>query len=543
MPTLTAAKPGPHRGRAEVKSLRVVLIHPPTITAPRSLSYYGAMPPLGLAYIAAVTREAGHRVDVIDGTGEALGQRWSWPSTIGELVVEGLELSAIVQRVDPLAAVIGISHMFLHQWPLLRALCPLLRRRAPGARIILGGENATAHWAQILSECRAIDACVLGEGETTFVELLAAIADTRPLSAVGGLAIRVGKRLRLTGIRGRQNALDELPVPAWDLLPVDAYLDHGCRSGVDRGRSMHVLTRRGCPFRCSFCSSPSMWGTRYRRRDPARVADEIADLVRRYRLTNIDLNDLTAMLTKQWILEFAGLIGDRDLNVSLQLPSGTRSEAIDAEAARALVAAGCRNFTYAPESGSLRTLRRIHKRFDLIALRRSMRASIDAGLVTHASIIIGFPHERLRDLAATFGLVLRLAADGCHTVAIIVFAPYPGSQEYNELLDAGAIRFDDAYYFGSLLRSAGGLRSYHPWLGARALLGLQLGGLVAFFAGQFMIRPRRGLDLLRRLQRGEESSVLDQFLATKIQQFWPSRHLRKTAPADPRAQRDRGEKR
>ncbi|HGG57361.1 MAG TPA: B12-binding domain-containing radical SAM protein [Nannocystis exedens] len=491
------------------------------------------MPPLGLAYIAAATREAGHRVDVIDGTGEALGRHWSWPSTIGELVAEGLELSAIAERVDPLAAVIGISHMFLHQWPLLRVLCPLLRQRAPKARIILGGENATAHWAQILSECPTIDACVLGEGETTFVELLATIADRRPLSEVAGLAIRVGTRLRLTDPRPRQrqekNTLDGLPLPAWDLLPVDAYLDHGCRSGVDRGRSMPVLTSRGCPFRCSFCSSPTMWGTRYRRRDPERVADEIADLVRRYRVTNIDLNDLTAMLTKQWILEFAQLIRDRNLGVSLQLPSGTRSEAIDAEAARALVAAGCRNFTYAPESGSRRTLRRIHKRVDLLALRRSMRASIDAGLITHASIIIGFPHERLRDLAATLGLVLRLAADGCHTVAIIVFAPYPGSQEYNELLSAGAIQFDDSYYFGSLLRSAGGLRSYHPRLNARALLGLQLGGLVAFFASQFVIRPRRAFDLLRRLSRGEQSSVLDQFLSTKLRQFWPNRHPRKTA--------------
>jgi len=520
-----------------------VLIHPPTITAPRSLSYYGAMPPLGLAYIAAVTRETGHRVDVIDGTGEALGQRWSWPSTIGELVVEGLELSAIVQRVDPEAAVIGISHMFLHQWPLLRVLCPLLRRRAPGARIILGGENATAHWAQILSECSAIDACVLGEGESTFVELLAAIADRRPLSEVGGLGLRIGARLRLTRNRPRLSTLDELPPPAWDLLPVDAYLDHGCRSGVDRGRSMPVLTSRGCPFRCSFCSSPSMWGTRYRRRDPERVADEIADLVRRYRITNIDLNDLTAMLTKQWILEFAGLIRERDLKVSVQLPSGTRSEAIDAEAARALVAAGCRNFTYAPESGSRRTLRRIHKRVDLAALRRSMRASIDAGLITHASIIIGFPHERLRDLAASFGLVLRLAVDGCHTVAIIVFAPYPGSEEYKNLLDAGAIRFDDAYYFGSLLRSAGGLRSYHPMLGARALLGLQLGGLIAFFAGQFIVRPRRALGLLRRLSRGEQSSVLDQFLMTKLQQLWPKRHLRRTSSKSPQARHDKEEAR
>lgn len=510
-------------GHPRADALNVVLLHPPTLTAPRSLSYYGAMPPLGIAYIAAATRAAGHRVSIIDASGEALDHRWPWPSTIGELVAQGLELQAIVDRVPPDAQVLGITHMFLHQWPLLRELCGLLRRQAPRARIILGGENASAHWAQILSESPAVDACVLGEGEATFVDLLDALAVGRSLTEVGGLALRVGPTLRLTGARPRIAELDELPRPAWDLLPVDAYLDHGCRSGVDRGRSMPVLTSRGCPFRCSFCSSPSMWTTRYRRRDPAAVADEIADLQARYGITNVDLNDLTAMLTKEWILELSREVSARSLEITLQLPSGTRSEAVDAEAAAALVAAGCRNFTYAPESGSRRTLRRIHKKVDLQALRRSMRAAIDAGLITHASIIIGFPHERARDLAATLGLVLRLAADGCHTVAIIVFAPYPGSEEYRRLLDAGAIRFDDAYYFGSLLRSAGGLRSYHPQLGPRALLGLQLGGLVTFFAGQFILRPRRAVDLLRRLRRGEEASVLDQFVATKLRQLWPGK--------------------
>ncbi|MCB9702838.1 MAG: B12-binding domain-containing radical SAM protein [Myxococcales bacterium] len=476
------------------------------------------MPPLGIAYLAAAAREAGHEVRIVDASGEALDHTWPWPSAVGELRVQGLGLAAIVARIDPEVEVVGVSHMFLHQWPLLRALLPMIRARATRATIVLGGENATAFWPTILGECAAVDACVLGEGEATLVELLAAIAEGRPIAEIGGLALRDGARLRCTAARPRIAALDELPPPAWELLPVAAYLDHGCRSGVDRGRSMPVLTSRGCPYRCSFCSSPAMWGTRYRRRDPAAVVDEIEALVRRYGITNVDLNDLTAMLTKEWIVGFARAIAARGLGITFQLPSGTRSEAIDADAAAALHAAGCRNFTYAPESGSPATLRRIHKKVDLAALRRSLRAAEGAGLVTHASIIIGFPHERLGDLAATCGLVLRLALDGCHTAAVIVFSPYPGSEEYRRLLDAGAIRFDDAYYFGSLLRSAGGLRSYHPLLGARALLGLQLGALVAFFAGQFARRPWRALGVLDRLRRGEESSVLEQFLATKLRQ-------------------------
>lgn len=544
---------------APARPLRVVLVHLPTITAPQSLSYYGAIPPLGLAYVAAAARAAGHHVAVVDGTGEAIDDHRRMPTAIGDVLVQGLTPGAIAARVDPHADVIGVSLMFLHQWPLCREVLAALRRRSPRALLVAGGETPTAFWAEMLAESPDLDLCVLGEGESTFVALLAALAASAPPHdlapshasnsaptpphasvpsqasptaptrataiphlALPGLAFRTASGLPTRSDpapRLGAPAVAGLPRPAWDLFPVDAYLARGHGSGVDRGRSIPVLTSRGCPYRCSFCSSPTMWTTRYVRRDPADVVDEIADLQARYRVTNVDLNDLTAMLTKEWMLELARAIRARGLRVTLQLPSGTRSEAVDAEAAAALHAAGVRNFCYAPESGSPATLARIHKKVDLDALRASLRAAVDAGLTTHASIIIGFPHETLADLARTFGLCLRLAVDGCHTIAVMVFQPYPGSEEYARLQGAGAIELGDPYYYGSLLRAAGGPRSYHPDLGPRALLGLQLGMLTAFFAAEYALRPRRLLTLARNLVHGRQESVLDLFLATKARQL------------------------
>jgi len=497
----------------------VCLIKPPTLTAPRSLSYFGSVPSLGLAYVAAALREAGHRVTVIDAPGEAYQQSWAFPTAVGSLVGQGLRPEQIVQRVPASADVVGVTHMFLHEWGLLRELLGEIRRHRPAARLVAGGENASAYWDRMLLECPALDACVRGEGEATMLELVEAWASGSSAREVPGVALRVDGQPVTTAARSRLRALDAWPAPAWDLFPLEPYLRHRGHGGVARGRSLPVLTSRGCPYRCTFCSSPSMWTTRYERRDPARVVDEIERLVARYGIDNFDLHDLTALLTKRWILEFCDELEGRGLRLTWQLPSGTRSEAVDREAAARLYAAGCRNFCYAPESGSTDTLRRIGKRVRLPALLGSLRGAVAEGLQTEANIIIGFPHESAADLRASVGLAAKLAVAGLHSLSVMVFAPYPGSEEYRRLREAGAIELDERYLYGSLLRSAGSGRSHHPQLSARQLLALQLAVLVGFFGLQVVLRPRRGAAMVVHLLRREEHTVVDQFLATKLRQL------------------------
>lgn len=500
-------------------SLSVALVNPPTITAPASLSYYGAVPPLGLAYVAAAAREAGHAVTLIDATGEALERRRPWSTGVGEMVLQGLDTDEILARVPPGTDVVGVSHMFLHQWPWLHGFLGAARRRFPEAKLVVGGENATAYRHAIFAATNAPDVCVLGEAEETFVALLSTIARGAPLDEVAGIAYREGGGFVQTGPRMRIGDVDAIARPAWDLVPVEAYLRRGLSAGVDRGRSMPVLTSRGCPYRCTFCSSPSMWTTRYTRRDPEKVLDEIEALRDRFGITNVELSDLTAMLTKEWILELCTAVRRRRLGVTLQLPTGTRSEAIDREAAEAMLAAGVRNFTYAPESGSERVLSAVKKRVKLDRLRMSLRDVVRAGIVTHGSIIIGFPGETFADLAATWRLTQRLADDGLHTLGVMIFTPYPGSAIYEELRDSGRIREDDAWLYGALLRSAGGGRSHHEHLSSWHLGTLQLAMLLTFFARQYLRRPGRVVDVLRNLAASRQHSVMDQFLATKLRQL------------------------
>lgn len=491
------------------------------MTAPWSLSYYGAVPDLGLAYVAAATRSAGHTVTVIDGPGLALDQTTSLDTSVGRLAVQGLDTQQIVARVPDDVDIVGFGHMFLHEWNVLRDLIRAVKEARPAARVVVGGENATAYWKQMLEECPAIDFIVRGEGEATFCDLLSRIEEGRSVDDAPSVALRREGRPVANPPRPRIDDLDALPRPAWDLFPVDAYLRRGLGSGVDRGAAMPVLTSRGCPYRCTFCSSPQMWTTRYRRRDPDEVVDEIAELQSRYGVRNVNINDLTSLLTKTWILEFCDAIKRHGLDITWQLPSGTRSEAVDADAAEAMFDAGCRNFCYAPESGSPSELVRIQKRVKLPALRESLQAAIDAGMVTEASIILGLPGQSEDDLLTTWRFTLRMALDGLHSLGVMVFAPYPGSALYEELDERGQIAHDDAYRYGSLLRAATAGRSYREGWTRRELTTVQFAMLATFYVAQYARRPGRAVQSAVNLLRGREDTILEKLVRTKLRAALP----------------------
>ena len=215
-----------------------------------------------------------------------------------------------------------------------------------------------------------------------------------------------------TAVANRVRDLDSFPYPAWDLVPLENYWKYGMGLGVNRGRSMPMLATRGCPYQCTFCSNPLMWTTRWLARKPKAVLAEIKHYMEKYGAVNFDFYDLTAIVKKNWIVEFCREILASKLKFSYQLPSGTRSEAIDREVAGLLYASGCRNMTYAPESGSPDTLQRIKKRIKLDAMIDSMQACRKEKISIKANIIVGFPGDTPKDLKNTYRFILQHGCGG-----------------------------------------------------------------------------------------------------------------------------------
>lgn len=514
-------------------ALHVGLLTLPVLTAKHSLSYFEGAPPLGLAYVAAATRVAGHRVTVVDALGDGLDRFSPFPSADGELVLQGLPVAEIVARLPDDLDVLGISNLFLHEVGLLRALLPALRARFPQLPIVAGGENASGMWEDMLALLPELTAVVIGEGEETFVRLCAAIEAGDELTTVPSLGVRRAGAPHATPRAPRIRAVDELPPPAWDLFPVERYLAHGVMSGVDRGRSLPVLTSRGCPFSCSFCSAPTMWGTTYVPRDPARVVDEIEQLIRTYRIANVDFRDLTAALTKKWIRAFHHEVTSRGLRFTWQIPQGTRSENLDREALTLLYESGLRNFGYALESVSPAVISRMRKKVVPQKLFASVAEALKLPLHLEVFFIIGYPGETRADHLAYLKAAVRLAWMGMHAISVIPFNPYPGSADYRRLRDAGEITFDDAFIYTSLLRTRGQAAAVRTQFSTRYLVAFELVCLLVFYAVQFLTRPWRLLRVAANLVHARQETILDQFLAVKTRQ-WLGRGRRwKPEPATP----------
>ncbi len=507
--------------------MKLALIHPPQLISRTNAVSTVTMPPLGLAYLCGTIEAAGHQVAVIDAVGSGLGRF----RPFGPYHLHGQPDQEIAQRVPADADVIGIGLMFSCTWPATRELLRLLKAAHPSKLLVLGGEHVTA-LPRITFLHSPVDVGVVGEGEETLADLLDALAKGRPLSDVPGLVLPGPDREVVpTATRARIRDIDAIPLPAWRHFDLEAYMAFNQPHGASRGRFIPMLATRGCPYECTFCASASMWTQRWIPRSPRLVVDEMEHYVRSYGVCDFQFEDLTAIVRRDWVVEFCNEIKRRGLEVTWQLPSGTRSEAMTREIAKLVKETGCHEFAYAPESGSPETLKRIKKRVKLDRLYESTRAALDAGIRVGAFIIVGFPHETLRQILQTYKLIARLAWMGAHHVNVGAYSPQPNTEDYHELVREGRIPDESALpdqfffdLFGYLDLTE--IRSWNPRLPDRQLRLLVIAAYALFFGVSFLRHPVRAWVLLRDVFRPKSEGKLGKYARS----LWTtSRQLKQSA--------------
>ena len=220
----------------------------------------------------------------------------------------------------------------------------------------------------------------------------------------------------------RMKNVDDIPDPDWSLFPMEGYIAGDHTHGMDMGRSMPIMASRSCPYECTFCSSPFMWTTLWRAREPQNVINEMKRYMEEYKVTNFDFYDLTAIVKRDWIVGFSKMVIDQLPGITWQLPSDTRSEAIDAEVVELLYASGCRQMNYAPESCNPEILKRIKKKVKSDRMLESMGDAVKNRISVKANIMMGFPDEKKRDLIPTFRFMAQMAWVGVDDVSL------PGSR-------------------------------------------------------------------------------------------------------------------
>ncbi len=276
---------------------------------------------------------------------------------------------------------------------------------------------------ETLVSASEIDIIVRGEGDETIIELLRALENNQPLDVIPGISFRENGKVINTADRTSTVDMDALPFPAYHLLPWQKYKPH-----PPHGLALPfaaVVTSRGCPYRCAYCSKP-VFGSKFRAQSPERVIEEVAYLKEKFGVKEIAFYDDSFTLDKKRVHAIAEGIIDRGLKVSWTCE--TRVNLVDRELLRHIKQAGCYAIAYGIESGSAEIIKTLQKDITLEQAEEAVRVSREAGLQVIGYFMLGSPGETTETVRQTIDFARKLKVDFAQ---FSVTTPFPGTELYD----------------------------------------------------------------------------------------------------------------
>lgn len=357
-------------------------------------------PPLGLLYLSSHLKQRGVAVSVFDATFRPFD-----------------DFALALARQRP--RVVGIAVNLMTKRNALRMIAIAKRT---GAQVVVGGPDPPHHAESYLDA--GADVVVIGEGEQTIAEIVAG-AD---LAGIAGVVFKAaGGALVRTPPRALLPDLDGQPFPDREAIDLPAYLDAWRRHhGVG---TVSLITARGCPYSCTWCSR-SVFGETHRRRSVGNVADEVEAIVDRYRPERLWYADDVFGIHRGWTLNYAAELERRRLRLPFECIS--RAERIDDDVADALVSLGCFRVWIGSESGSQRILDAMNRKVTIDQVRETSARLKRRGIEVGMFIMLGFDGERTEDLRATIDHLKKTGPDVFLTT---VSYPIKGTPYYERVAD------------------------------------------------------------------------------------------------------------
>ncbi len=410
---------------------KVMLIFPPVVFSAESPKQI--MPPLGIGYLGAYLRDD-YEVSLLDAAVE--GYEFERPAADG-FRCYGLTVSQIKNRVEEFSPdVVGISCLYSSQFEIVREICKSIKSVSADIITVTGGTHPSFLAQDCLNSCPWLDFIVLGEGEKTFKRLLDSFNRGSSYEDIDGIAFKNKQYTRVNARKNYIENIDEIPNPARDLLNLEKYFEIDLPMGLvsRQSPSMNMITSRGCPYECSFCSSSVYWGRKYRMRSAENVLDEMAQL-KRMGVKELKFFDDNLTLDKQRAKRiFQGMI-ERKFNFTWNTPNGIAAQTLDEELIVLMKESGCYEITLAIESGDKKTLRDIIKKpIDLDKTMQAAKMITEHGIDTYGFFIIGFPQETKQGIYNTLKFMEKIKLD---RVSLFLANPLPGTEIYNECLKRG----------------------------------------------------------------------------------------------------------
>jgi len=396
--------------------LKILLINPPHTTR-------YPQPPLGLAMIAAVLEKNGYFVKILD---------------LPVLGFSEKSLSAIIRQEKP--DVVGVTAMTPTMDSAVRVI-KIVKKCESNITVVLGGPHATILPEETLKSVPEIDIIVRGEGEQTMLELVKVLEeDPKSVNKVLGITYREGNVVRNNPLRPLILDLDTLPFPAYHLLPIKKYHFH-----PPFGRLtplMPIITSRGCPYRCIFCSK-AVFGKQYRSNSPEHIIDEIKILNEKFGVKEVKFYDDVFTLDRKRVVAFCRQLKEEGMDIPWSCE--TRVNLVDAELLRLMKSAGCYIIEYGVESGNQEILNALNKDITLEQTMDAFRLTREAKIGTVAYFMLGAPDETSVTIRETIEFAKKIDPD---FVQFSITTPYPGTNLYSLAVEEGSLpkKWDEYVY-------------------------------------------------------------------------------------------------
>jgi radical SAM superfamily enzyme YgiQ (UPF0313 family) len=462
--------------------MRVLLVKPPIRACRIEI---GRHVPIGLAYLASALRDDGHEVAILDALSFTEDNHIVSPHDYTaadklkirhhprwkHLVHWGASWQRLERHIRAAQPdVVGISCMFTPYYETAYQTARLVRRVVPKAFIVFGGQHPTVAHHHAIQE-RAFDLIVRGEGEQTLAAALAAYQAGENLTSINGLAFYCGAglcscdppadKVHLTSPRANLEDLDILSIPATDLIDFSRYEN-----------ATTLITSRGCPFSCTFCTVHATVGKKFRARAPYLVIEEIRHYVDVHNVRQFRIEDDNFTFDPARVAAICHELEKSNLDVELYLPNGITALNLSYELVRQMVRAGFKGLFLGLETTDPADLRRLRKGFT--SLEKIQAASAwfgKEGASVSASLIVGLLDHDISSIALD---VARLTLAGI-PYGSNPFYPIPGSADYARCLGEGVVNPDtemalfDGFNFACGSNVLSPEEMYWAWIYAQAV--------------------------------------------------------------------------
>ncbi len=377
--------------------LKITLVNPPQNTR-------YPQPPLGLALIAAILEKQGHQVTILEANAAGLS-----PEAAAVLVAEDTDVVGLTAMTPTIGSALKIARF--------------VKQRNPGRKIVLGGPHVTLLPEDTLASADYVDVILRGEADQTVTQLMHAFEQGLSPANVPGVTCRQDGKVFSNALSVPTVEMDALPYPAYHLLPLTKYTPHPPHGMYKPFAAM--VTSRGCPYRCVYCSKP-VFGSQFRAQSAGRVVAEMAYLVKTFGVKEIAFYDDSFTLDKKRIHEIADKILERGLKVAWTCE--TRVNLVDKELLKHMKQAGCYTVAYGIETAAPEIMKVIQKDITLEQVEKAVLAHHEVGLQVVGYFMLGSPGETPETIMQTVNFAKKLKVDFAQ---FSITTPFPATELYD----------------------------------------------------------------------------------------------------------------